>query len=150
MWLVDIARKTSRKIYPSKVEFPARRDFRLAMAKRLKACEASPKCFEKQSQAMISDVGIDLNEDAQEFFYAPKLDPLIFSTIVEDIVEKWLFPPEPWTAPVHIAVYRKLLQKQPEVRFVDRRRFVDKFGETALTALPTQALMDWAWALAEK
>ncbi len=84
IWLVDLTRKTSRKIYPSTSELPARRDFRLAR-----------------------------------------------------------------TAPVYIAMYRKLFQ-QPEVRYVDRHRFVDKFGEAALAAAPTQPILDWVWALEEK
>jgi hypothetical protein len=148
IWLVDLKRKTFRKIFPSTYEFPARRDFRLAMAKRLKTCEASPKCYEKLAQGKLPNLG-GLNENASEFFYAPIFEALMFEVTVIDELEKSLFPPEPWTAPVYIAIYRKLFQ-QPEVRYVDRQRFVEKFGEAALKAPPTQGILDWVWALDEK
>ena len=144
VWLVDLKRKTSRKIYPSTSEFPARRDFRLAMAKRFKRCEVSPECFAKLAQGNIPSLS-GLNENAGEFLTSPKLNALMFSITVDDGVEKSVFPPESWNSPVYVAIYRKLFQ-QPEVRYVDRQRFVDKFGEAALTAPPTQAILDWAWS----
>lgn len=148
LWLVDIKHKTARKIYPSTNEFPARRAFRLAMAKRFARCDLSPECYAKQADSNISFLG-DLNEDEGEFFYAPALDALMFSITVDDDVEKFLLPPEPWTAPTYIALYKKLLH-QPEARFVDRNQFIDKFGEAALKAPPSKAILDWVWELDTK